>query len=507
MRGAHISLAITAVLLNISWICQSQTCPNSGRECVSPECCSKHGYCGTGDAWCGVGNTMFPVDDTTDTNTDCDCPTCETCEECEQCPICPGSNETYSPTPYPVVAPTAPIFVEHCHCHCYADPHCVMWNCHKNNYQGPHGANPAGRFYLITPCRGRYYNHQHLPFDVIAVFKRYDNDFTSIDYTIVKLYDDDGSEFCIKIKGNSGVSYNTQCDDSYPNTPTTGSVVTLSDKFHIKVVHENGAVKFYLYIEGDECDGEPDLIITASTPTVKEESVLLELSECYKRYVCGMCGNFYREGYSFERIDGSTMTLSEGCWGGTANHADGLSYLLAGTMGSSRRRLQDEDTDEEPCYGYLDELDTQCLAAMDEYSECCSTRQDYCDDMIAPDCKWDACACVAALDESAVTTAVVEQCAADAVKAAMNMTCMLEADTFVVPDVELLFGEEDASAAVVTSECGDASGVNIGIGIVIGCAIFIAIDCCIYFGYLKGKLDVVRGGYAPTEQNDSALSS
>ena len=86
------------------WTCYSQICPGQGRECVAPECCSVHGYCGTGDAWCGVGNTMFPVNNLG--NSDTDCP---------QCPICPGENRTLSPTPAPV---EQPVFTANCNCHC-----------------------------------------------------------------------------------------------------------------------------------------------------------------------------------------------------------------------------------------------------------------------------------------------------------------------------------------------------------------------------------------------------
>eukprot|EP01084_Bolivina_argentea_P109124 195044_1 len=301
---------------------KSQICPNQGRECNRPgECCSVHGYCGTGDAWCGIGNTMFPIDNTDD-------------KDCPQCPICPGENRTLSPTPQPI---EKPIFNHHCPCKCYGDPHCVMWNCQTNNYQGPHGVSPAGQFYYITPCEGKEYNHNNMPFDVIGVHKRYDNHFTSLDYTILKLYDDNGDIYCIKAKGNLGVTYNNDCSNNYNERINNGDIIILNNKFKLYVEYINGALYLKLNVLGNNCNDD-DLILITTTPTIKEEGLELKMGNCYKKYTCGMCGNFYDTGLYFEKLDGSHITLSEGCWGGTANYDDGLSYLVPNTMGSNNRR-------------------------------------------------------------------------------------------------------------------------------------------------------------------------
>ena len=234
-----------------------------------------------------------------------------------------------------------------------------MWNCEVNNYQGPHGVDPAGSFYYLTPCGGRGFSYLNMPFNVIGVNQRYDGYFTSVDYTIVELFNDDGEKvFCIKTKGNSGVAYNTDCGDTFSTTPTQNEWVELSDKFRIKYENVNGLVYMYLdVLEGDENAGgcSPDLTIMSTTATVKEEGVTIKISDCYKKFTCGICGNHYDAGLYFEQIDGSYITLSSGSWGGTANYADGLSYLVAGTMGTSRRRLIDEN--DEPCYGNLDALE------------------------------------------------------------------------------------------------------------------------------------------------------
>ena len=382
-----------------------------------------------------------------------------------------------------------------------------MWNCAVNNYQGPHGANPAGQFYYLTPCKGRGFGYGNMPFNVIGVNQRYDGFFTSVDYTILELIDDDGDKaFCIKTKGNSGVSYNLDCGNSFPNTPNQGEWVKLSDKFRIKYENINGLVYLYLdVLTGDENSGgcTTDLTIISTTATVKEEGVTIKISDCYKKFTCGICGNFYDPGLYFERIDGTYMTLSSGSWGGSANHADGLSFLVEGTMGARRRRLIDEN--DEPCYGKLDDLEAQCGVEIDVYSDCCDERAEFCDEIVTPNCKWDACSCVMGYEEGDVDDDVIVGCVATTLAATMNSTCIMPADDFAIP--ESLGIEEFESVVGGTSECEDNSATDIVIGIVIGCAIFIVIDIIIYFACIKAKLDAVQNGYGgvdvvSTEQSD-----
>eukprot|EP00485_Elphidium_margaritaceum_P023488 CAMPEP_0202712698 /NCGR_PEP_ID=MMETSP1385-20130828/44208_1 /ASSEMBLY_ACC=CAM_ASM_000861 /TAXON_ID=933848 /ORGANISM="Elphidium margaritaceum" /LENGTH=476 /DNA_ID=CAMNT_0049372805 /DNA_START=33 /DNA_END=1460 /DNA_ORIENTATION=+ len=425
-------------------------CPNSAKACNSDagECCSSGGWCGTGAAWCddpyqfpGEGSTPAPVPAGWCQNSGRVCDrTGECCSEFLYCgttaEYCGGPTAAPVPTPAPVPTVAPDPFDKGCKCKCWGDPHCQMWNCHTNNYQGPHGVNPPGRFYYLTPCAGRGYTNEDMPFEVIGVHQRYDGYFSSMDYEIVKLYGSDGTEYCIKVKGNEPVAYNTDCSDTFDETPQQGETITLGEEFEFSWQNVNGnAVLTVDVLTGNGAACGSDIVITSNTATVSEEGVQFEVSDCFKRYTCGMCGNFYDTELNFERVDGTYVALSEGCWGGTANADDGLSYLLDGTMGTARRRLI--DTDSEPCYGLLESIEAECATEISFYAECCDARRTFCDSYVVPGCSWDACSCVMGANETAATatdSTVVQDCVEETTAATMAFTCSLPATDFDIPE-------------------------------------------------------------------------
>eukprot|EP01084_Bolivina_argentea_P271403 461799_1 len=426
--------------------------------------------------------------------------------DCAECPICEGMPTR---APIPTLSPTPRIidpFEEHCNCICFGDPHCKMWNCHQNNWQGPHGVYPPGQVYYMTRCNGE--SLDKMPFDVIASIQRYSNDFTSIDYSIIKIYNpnDENDFYCVKIKGNEGVKYNNDCSDNYNEIPNQNDIFSFFNKFHFKWYYGNGNTQLTLNIDGDECQN--DIQIISQTVWSKEEGVEIKVSDCYKRSTCGICGNFYDPGLYFERIDGTHMTLSEGCWGGTANDETGLSYLLPGTMGN-RRQLQivNEEKDE-PCFGLIDDIETECKSGLEEYSECCSTRSDFCDDDIVLGCKWDSCSCVMTEADSLINVhnnGIVNECVSKILSNAMNFTCNLPADEFKIPDMSVYENDENQQNLLSNGndaniECDDNSVSSIFIGIAIGCVICIIINVIIYFFVLK---PIFSKPYVAVDENDN----
>ena len=135
------------------------------------------------------------------------------------------------------------------------------FNCFRINYQGPHEVNPPGSFYYLTPCNG--FTTQDMPFEVIGVHTRWGNDFTALDYLIVKLYDMDTGIYYVRVSGQFGVQISR-------NTTNWANVdertnIQVGSQFTIYWFREfNGQVRFSLDVEIVDvagCEGA-DLMIT-----------------------------------------------------------------------------------------------------------------------------------------------------------------------------------------------------------------------------------------------------
>eukprot|EP01084_Bolivina_argentea_P295691 509148_1 len=237
------------------------------------------------------------------------------------------------------------------------------------------------------------------------------------------------------------------------------------------------------------------------TATDKEESVQMSVSDCYNKYTCGMCGDFYHPDLSFQKADGSIITLDTGAWGGTANDDTGLSYAVEVETGSlttpipGRRLLEDtSDSAGEPCHGLLSEMQIECNIQMKSYSSCCWDRLDWCVNHIKYACAWDSCACVmgkSVNETQARYENTMELCASKVLNASMSFTCGLDASYFDSPDMSKY------NANVDTSECEDCSAYTAGhifIGIFIGLAIFGIIVTVVYCFVIKPKLQQNMGG-------------
>jgi hypothetical protein len=344
-----------------------------------------------------------------------------------------------------------------------------------------------------------------MPFDVIGSIQRYDNYFTTLDYIIVRLWDgnddgSDGQEYCIKNKGDEGVSYNTDCSDAYDIVPHNQRTA-IGDLFKIRWLFEDGYSKLFIDVVGNAC--ERDLVIISQTAAHNEEAVEIRVSDCYKAFTCGMCGNFYNTGLDFQRSDGSVIQLDEGCWGGTANDADGLSYLVdaAGAVTAHelhRRLVVDEYAEEsEPCFGLRDEIIRECSSQMGElYAQCCWDRSQFCQEMIIS-CSWDTCSCVMGKGEAHKNTST-PQCVESILNASMSFMCGLDADSVLVPDMSIYQVVEvnNNNVAADSSECDKMnSGVNVVgvfVGVAIASAIFIILACLWYSFVIKPKLGMAQ---------------
>jgi hypothetical protein len=359
-----------------------------------------------------------------------------------------------------------------------------MWNCAVNNWQGPHGSDAPGNVYYMTRCHD-VANINMMPFDLIASIQRYDNFFSSLEFTILRLWDgndagNEGQQYCIRNKGADGVSYNTDCSDVYSPVPRN-QVVSLG-AFEIRWRFDGAYSKLYLNVLGDECDN--DLVITTQTVTRNEEAVEIRVSDCYKEYTCGMCGNFYNTGLTFEIADGSTIELDEGCWGGTANDDTGLSYLVHPDVPHPRRMLVDEIG--EPCFGLIDVIEVECHTQLRQWADCCWDRSGFCEEMIVS-CSWDSCACV--MGQGAGFN--MSECVYSMLNASMSFVCGLGADSFVEPDMSIYENggaeeDEDEDEPVECDEFEPAGFILLGAGI--SAAVLLVVCCFLYCFVLKPKM-------------------
>eukprot|EP01083_Nonionella_stella_P085443 236947_1 len=453
----------------------AQICPNQDRVCDKEgECCSKYGFCGTGEEWC---RETWNFNET-------DCPDC----------IC---NQETPETTEP--------FEENCMCTCYGDPHCKMWNCAVNSWQGPHLVDPIHVYYM-TPCNG--YTHDHMPFDLIGVNQRYDDYFTSLDYTILKLYGPESAQVCIKNKGNEGVSYNTDCGAVYDTQPEQNKTITVGIFFEMLWYFKNGYSRLYIRNKMKECQDENndwDLTIITMTATDKEESVQMSVSDCYNKYTCGMCGDFYNIGLNFQTSDGNIIELDDGAWGGTANDETGLTYAVDDniyddddiiTTETPMRRLVSDNMHSiisEPCFGLREDIEMECNEQLREYAKCCWDRKEFCKDIIV-NCGWDSCSCVMGKAHN-ITQAqnenIIDLCITNVLNASMNFVCGLDANRFVVPDMTIYRKDEDVE--LVYNECKDCNVVgNIILGIVIGCVVVSIMFGVVCVLIIKPKLNQKR---------------
>eukprot|EP00483_Globobulimina_turgida_P010362 UN10382 len=172
---------------------------------------------------------------------------------------------------------------------------------------------------------------------------------------------------------------------------------------------KNGYSRLYIRNKMKECQDETndwDLTIITMTATDIEEAVQISVSDCYNKYTCGMCGDFFHTDLNFQTADGSIITLDTGAWGGTANDDTGLSYAVEVESGAltttpePQRRLLAETTQAseyfagEPCHGLLSEMELECNVQMKSYAACCWDRLEWCTNDIKLACAWDSCACV-----------------------------------------------------------------------------------------------------------------
>ena len=63
--------------------------------------------------------------------------------------------------------------------------------------------NPPGSFYYLTPCIG--FSKNDMPFEVIGTHARWEHEYTILDYLTVKLCDNNGDEYYVKVSGEDGV--------------------------------------------------------------------------------------------------------------------------------------------------------------------------------------------------------------------------------------------------------------------------------------------------------------
>eukprot|EP01084_Bolivina_argentea_P290386 498789_1 len=470
-------------------------CPNQERECNREgECCSKWGFCGVGDVYCGEGNRYDFGDDN-------GCPECICDIDCSTC-----NEEEEPPSGSPTIPPQP--FDDNCNCFIYGDPHTKMWNCATNNWQGPHESDPLDVYYM-TRCNGKTLND--MPFDLIGVIQRYDSYFTSLDYTILKLYAADGLEYCIRNKGSDGVSYNNDCSDEYTIIPNQNEVINLVNEFEILWKFEGGYSKLFVRVlnKFNECSSEEeeeyDLILTTQTVLaingIIEEAIEIRVSQCYKPYTCGMCGDMYNTGLNFQISDGTIIELDAGAWGGTANDETGLTYAVDYddneeepiTTETPQRRIMIDTTQNiigEPCFGLRKEIESECHTQLRQHAECCWDRREFCDDIIVS-CGWDSCSCVMGKSHN-ITHALIENtvgmCTTAVLNASMTFVCGLPSDSFIVPDMSIY--EKNVESDTVNNECKEGNiTLNIGIGIIIGFVVFAVVAIFVYLLLIKRKLN------------------
>ena len=342
-------------------------------------------------------------------------------------------------------------------CVASGDPHFTMWNGAIHHFQGLNNE----QYYYIAPCEG--VSNDLMPFKVLATHSHWTpgSNVQRVRYIVFELYESSTVQYLlfigptitngyINVDDASGTLYEDNINLAGYNAGSTQSIgsrfdISLSGTQYELLIDDACAVVFYF--AGSQLTIEPP--------------------ECYRCFICGLCGDFKREAVSgyqtIETCDGGYTTITKPGW--SAALSDPFTFDLNGnTWGKSycddtRRRLvdlsgdlgdQDSDTSGglytpslpenftviETCDPAIEPLvNAACQEARDNATACCDLIGDdgkFCDQLQLY-CEVDGCI-VVGTDASAIDENVEEL-----FTNAINSTCS-------IPDVGLLFSDDNLVA-------------------------------------------------------------
>ena len=244
-----------------------------------------------------------------------------------------------------------------------------------------------------------------------------------------------------------------------------------------------------------------------------QDSAQISISDCFKGFTCGLCGNFVNRWPFFETASGDIITVDAGYYGRTAENVDGFGYLLPNSRGlePQRRILQESNytisNKTSACFHLEERLFLQCNMELAYHTECCNSRHGFCERASIDDCKIDACACIAYnMDEYQISTLnelertnIIQTCVTNTMSALLNFTCNLPEIDFIIPTdtipsntnnefCNILIQEALSNAHNNSNNCpSNKNGIFILIGIFIGLIIALIAVGIGYIFYLKPK--------------------
>eukprot|EP01083_Nonionella_stella_P107624 311920_1 len=370
-------------------------------------------------------------------------------------------------------------------CSVSGDPHTRTWNGALHAFQGQ-PRNGKNQFYYIYPCAHSSVNH--LPFTVLGKHYQWGSKSVSgLDYITMQLYDDNGDIYYLWLSSsihsylNATAAVNTLYDDNTAATLVTYDTATpIGNRFNITITSSSNPARIdvALTIDG-KCDVNLYMISQGNHVNGRDRMHYLHIDppECYRCFICGLCGDFERvstdsEWEQMETCDGGFVSYRAG-WSATITEAYDIngwtweqSYVEATC--ANRTALPTDPI----VYGvsagdnftYVPKCDpsiesqviSECAAAKTAQSACCDLiGNGYCD-QLQTNCESDACAGSVA---SGTNVTVISRHVQSVFTDPVNFTCNL-------PNVEALYNESNlqvtlnASGTAVVPNCFGVDGGN-----------------------------------------------
>eukprot|EP01083_Nonionella_stella_P263575 895219_1 len=306
------------------------------------------------------------------------------------------------------------------------DPHFVIWNGNKHDFQGQPTVNFSGvfkeQYYYMYPCAGSSFTD--MPFAISGRHYHWNGlPVTGLDYITIELYDDNGDVHFLWFSSSlhhwvtNGPTtlfdaYNSSELNELSNLTT---ILGQTNKFRVTYTQSSDKrIDVLLEIGNKGCSVQ--LFMYAQTNFVDNRYRMhyLQIAPpfCYKCHSCGLCGDFKRAS------SGDTYEDLETCGGGMAQYRDGWSADITEAYDCNaygwEKGYVGEFCSQEgasplngtytpfigPDFVYVPPCDlviestviSACQNARDALSGCCAAiGGDYCDEMQSF-CELDVCA-------------------------------------------------------------------------------------------------------------------
>eukprot|EP01084_Bolivina_argentea_P139534 245457_1 len=381
-----------------------------------------------------------------------------------------------SPSDYPSASPTKAPTKKSCTkdvnyvidgaiCQVWGDPHFNPFSGSRgrHDFMGQPAATGQSQYYYVARCNGE--SVDDMPFTIIGQHTQLNSAVTGLEYVTLQLYDSDGTEYLAFFSG-SIASYGTRDTTTpvstlYADNEAAASVTlmditaaadtSIGSRFSVLYTRSGTRIDVVLTIDGT-CTVE--FYMTGANPT--QHTLYITPPECYKCFICGLCGDFKRSQSSgplyMETCSGGFVSYAAGWAASNAFAYDVNANTWAVDYCSRRRRLSGTDfveyvPDVGDDFTYVDPCDASiaqtvvdsCQTARDAATTCCDLiGATFCDEL-QESCEFDACVA------SGTDTTVIDAKVAELFTGAVDLAC-------IIPDVAGLFDESRIISDTVIDE-------------------------------------------------------